>query len=504
MRAILIVIDGFGIRKEKKFNAIAQARKPNYDLIFRKYPHTQLKASGKAVGLPDGEMGTSEVGHLHLGAGRIVWQPLEKINNAIRDKSLFKNATLDSIVQNVKSKDSKIHLIGLCSDGGIHSSTMHLKALMEFFHKKGVGEKVIIHFISDGRDVAVKSAEKYAAQIEQWGKKYGGTIATICGRFYAMDRDNNWDRTLAYYKLLTESLGGRAESASEGIRKAYEGGTESDYYIKPAVVGNAKPIRDNDSVLVFNFRTDRARQITKAFVSSEFDRFERAIHPKTYWATFTEYDKTLNCPIIFEEEKVANNLGETVSRAGLRQLRIAETDKYPHVTYFFNSQNEEPYKGEERIMVPSSKVPSYDQKPEMSADGITASALSEIGKGIHDFILINFANPDLVGHSANHAAIITAVEKVDECIGKIYPEAMENNYALIVTSDHGNAEETAYPDGLPKASHTTNPVPLILVSEDRKLSRVKLRKGGLIDVAPTLLKIMGLPKPAEMKGKPLF
>lgn len=501
-RLLLIVIDGFGIRKEKKFNAVADAKKPYYDSLWKDYPHTQLQASGNHAGLPKGEMGTSEVGHLHIGAGRIVWQPLQRINNYIKDKTFFKNRTLEQAVQNAKNKNSLIHLIGLCSDGGIHSSTKHLKALMEYTHKKGLGNRVRIHFISDGRDVAVKSAEKYALEIQKWCDKYGGKISTVCGRFYAMDRDNNWDRTVEYYRLLTELKGNRAQNPPEGIRKAYQQGAESDYYIKPIAIEGAEPITDNDTIIVFNFRTDRSRQITRAFISEKFDGFERTKKPRAFFVTFTGYDKTFKCKVVFDEEKVSNSLGEVISKAGLGQLRIAETDKYPHVTYFFNSQIEQPFEGEDRIMVPSSKVKSYDQKPEMSADGITQNALENIGNGKYSFILINFANPDLVGHSANHGAIVKAIEKVDECLAKICPRAIENDYEIIITSDHGNSEETAYPDGSPKASHTTNPVPFIIISG--LLKKAKLKKGGLIDVAPTVLKLMGIAKPREMTGKCLI
>lgn len=503
-KTILLVIDGFGVRKEKKFNAVADARKPNYDLLVKKYPHTILKASGKYVGLPKGSQGNSEVGHLHLGAGRVVWQPLQRINNSIKGKSFYKNAVLEKLAENARKNNSLVHLTGLCSDGNVHSSIEHLKALMEFFSRKKLGKKVRVHFIADGRDVPTKSAPKYVKLIEKWRKKYGGRIATVCGRFYAMDRDKNWGRSEKYYNLLTEGIGAAAESAVEGIEGAYSAGIESDYYLPPIQVGEKCTINDSDSVLAFNYRTDRARQITKAFMLKDFSEFKRAATPKVFFATFTEYDKAVKCPSIFPDVKVGGSLGEIISRKGLKQLRVAETEKYAHVTYFFNSQVEKPFKGEERILVPSSKVESYDMKPEMSADGITENTVREILKGKYSFMLINFANPDLVGHSANHAAIVKAVEKVDECLGKIYSAAMEEKYVLLVTSDHGNAEETAYPDGTPKASHTANPVPFILAADFPELAKAKLWKGSLIDVAPTILKIMGLKKPKEMIGKPLY
>ncbi|MEK6957443.1 MAG: 2,3-bisphosphoglycerate-independent phosphoglycerate mutase [archaeon] len=502
-KLILIVIDGFGLRREKKYNAIAEAKKPNYDSLWKNCPHTSLCASGECVGLPKGSQGNSEVGHLHMGAGRIVRQPLDRINNSIADKSFFRNKTLAKAAEKAK-KAKHIHLIGLCSDGGIHSHVNHLRAIMEFMHSKKLGGKMVLHFVADGRDVGIKTAEKYAEQINGWCKKYGGRVAGICGRFYAMDRDNNWNRTQKFYYLITEGEGKNFPTTQKAIHYAYSKGARSDYYLPAMSIGEKCFIEDNDVVIDFNFRTDRMRQIVRALHLKKFSGFKRKKQPKAFLATMTKYDKKVDCPILFRDVVPGNNLGENISKKGMKQLRIAETDKYPHVTYFFNSQVEKPFKGEDRIMVPSEKVDSYDKTPEMSAEGITQNAVKQIAKNKYGFMLINFANADLVGHSSNHKAIVRAVEKVDECLGRVAKAAKKNNYTLIITSDHGNAEETKYPDGKPKASHTTNPVPLILVSNEKSLSKAKLRKGQLIDVAPTILKIMGIAKPREMTGKPLF
>ncbi|MBD3309813.1 2,3-bisphosphoglycerate-independent phosphoglycerate mutase [Candidatus Woesearchaeota archaeon] len=510
-KVILLIQDGWGVAPPGPGNYIEQADKPVFDSLIKKYPHTQNKASGNAVGLPEGSQGNSEVGHLHMGAGRIVWQMYEVINRTIKDKSFFENQALGNAMEYAKKHNSALHLLGMCSDEGVHSHTDHLFALLKMAKKKGLSD-VYIHFIADGRDVPEKSAKKYIEQIEKRIKKLGvGRIASVCGRYYAMDRDNNWDRTKKAYDLYTKGEGFKAADASEAITQAYKRGDKTDYYIQPTVItcGDGKPValmQDDDSVIFWNFRTDRPRQLTEAFISKGFDRFDTSQEPDLLFTIMTRYDETFSCPVAFEEPEVHNNLGQVLARQALKQLRLAETEKYGHVTYFFNSQVEEPSKGEDRIMIPSPKVPSYDQKPEMSAYSIADKAVEKISSREYDFILMNFANCDLVGHSAVKKAIIRCVEVVDECTGKVVDAALENGYTVIITADHGSAEEKLYPDGEPKPAHSCNPVNFILVSEDPELqkNRIKLSKGGQKDVAPTILELTGLDKPEEMTGKSLI
>jgi len=389
-----------------------------------------------------------------------------------------------------------LHLIGLCSDEGVHAHTDHLLALLEMAKERDV-RNIIIHFFADGRDVAEKSAEKYIRIIEEAGI---GRIGSVIGRYYSMDRDNNWDRTEKAYNMLTKGEGFRASSAIDAVNEAYKRGDKTDYYIQPTITDDFRPIADNDTVLFFNFRTDRPRQLTRAFISEDFDSFKRTIVPKCNFITLTQYDKTFKCPFVFSEEEVTNNLGKVIADAGLKQLRLAETEKYAHVTYFFNSQIEEPNKNEDRIMVPSAKVASYDLKPEMSAYEIADEAVKQIRSGKYDFILMNFANCDLVGHSAVKDAIIRCVEVVDECTGRVVDAALENNYTVVLTADHGSAEDKLYADGKPKPAHSTNPVNFFIIS-DRDYA---LKDGGQRDVAPTILELMSLDKPDEMTGSSLI
>ena len=501
-KVVLIVNDGWGIAKAGKGNYITQAKTPNMDFYWKKYPHTLNKAHGAAVGLPEGSQGNSEVGHLHLGAGRVVWQMYEKINRTIKDGSFFRNKVLIRAMQH--AKQTRLHLMGLCSDGGIHSHLKHLFALLEMAKKQGV-RKIFINFFGDGRDVPEKSAEKYIRLIEQKCRQLGiGKIASIVGRYYAMDRDNNWDRTEEAYNLLTLGKGVKAKTATQAVKQAYRRGDKTDYYLRPALIDEEGLVGDGDAVIFFNFRTDRPRQLTRTFIDKNFREFRRKNCPDVHYATMTQYDKTFHCPFAFTEDNVSQNLAEIISRHGLRQLRMAETDKYAHVTYFFNSQVEKPYRGEERILVPSPKVPSYDATPEMSASGIAEEAVKQIRKKKFHFMLINFANCDLVGHSAIKKAIIRATEVVDGCMGKVVNAALENGYEIIVTADHGNAEDKLYPDGKPKPSHSTNPVPFILISDDKMLKNIRLHRGGQRDVAPTILDLMGIKKPAAMTGKSLI
>ncbi len=501
---ILIILDGWGIAPPGPGNYISQAKTPNFANLLKKYPHTENEAAGNAVGLPSGAQGNSEVGHLHLGAGRIVWQMYERINRSIGDGSFYRNRRLLEAVKHVKEKGT-LHLMGLCSDEGVHGHTDHLMALLKLARKEGLKE-VAIHFFADGRDVAERSALKYVRLIEKACQEIGvGRIASLVGRYYSMDRDRNWERTRMAYEIFVDGKGFGAESASEAVKRAYERGEKTDYYIQPTVIGRPILVKDGDSVIFFNFRTDRPRQLSRAFLEKDFKGFERKHVPKILYTTMTEYDKRFKCPFAFSEEKVANNLGEVLAKAGRRQLRIAETEKYAHVTYFFNSQIERPNKGEERVLIPSPKVPSYDQKPEMSAYLIVEELIKRISKKKYDFILANFANCDLVGHSAVKEAIIRCVEVVDDCLGRAVRAGLGNGYTLIVTADHGSAEEKLYPDGRPKPAHSSNPVPFILVSDGpRKKGWAKLRKGGQKDVAPTILEIMGLGKPVEMTGESLI
>ncbi|VVB75821.1 2,3-bisphosphoglycerate-independent phosphoglycerate mutase [uncultured archaeon] len=503
-KVILLVQDGWGIAPKGKGNFIEMAKKPNFDKYIKQYPHCQNLASGNAVGLPQGAQGNSEVGHLHMGAGRIVWQMYEKINIAIKDKSFFENEILIEAFKHAKENNSVLHLMGLCSDEGVHAHTNHLFALLEMAKKFGVN-KVLVHFFADGRDVAEKSAGKYAKEIEEEMKKLGvGKFGSIIGRYYSMDRDNNWDRTRKAYDMLTKGEGYKAKDIFSAIREAYARGDKTDYYIQPCVLEGFSPVKDNDSVIFFNFRTDRPRQLTQAFIVPDFAKFSRGVQPKILYTTFSEYDKTFTCPYMFSEDEVRNNFGKVIAASGLKQLRMAETEKYGHVTFFFNSQIEIPNKNEERILIPSAKVASYDLKPEMSAYEIADEAFRQINSDKYDFILINFANCDLVGHSAVKEAIIKCVSVVDECTGKVVDAALKKNYTVVITADHGSAEDKLYPNGTVKPAHSCNPVNFIIVSNDKELQKIKLKNGGQKDVAPTILELMGLAKPKEMTGESLI
>lgn len=517
---ILIIRDGWGYSKAREGNAVLQARTPNNDCYEKNHPWTILGCSGNAVGLPEGTQGGSEPGHLTMGAGRIVWQPYECINRKIREGSFFRNKALMEAISNCKKHSSDLHLMGIFSDEGVHGTAEHLYALLELANRNGL-KKVWVHCFLDGRDAPERSAREYIKEFLQRSGEIGaGKVASMIGRFYAMDRDNNWDRTEKAHLLLTGGLGVEERNPLEAIGHAYKRGEGSleeggagdttDYYVRPIVIvqQHGKPLavlKDHDSVIFWNFRSDRARQLTEALTSRNFKRFRRVKTLKLTYVCMSEYDKRFDLPVAFPQERVRNNLGEVLSKNGLRQLRIAETEKYAHVTFFFNSQVEKPGPGEDRIMVPSPKVPSYDRKPEMSAYKITESALKEIGKGKYDFIVINFANGDLVGHSGKLEAGIRACEAVDKCVGRIVKAGLENGYTNIVTGDHGNVEIMFYPNGEACPAHGTNPVPLFVISNDRKLRNIGLKKGrGLSDVAPTILEIMGLPKPREMTGESLL
>ncbi|MFH1588312.1 MAG: 2,3-bisphosphoglycerate-independent phosphoglycerate mutase [Candidatus Diapherotrites archaeon] len=498
-KLVLIVMDGWGISSKKKGNCIYLAETPCYDFMKKNYSFTELKASGNAAGLPEGTQGNSEVGHLTMGAGRVVWQPFEKINKAIKSKEFFKNKALINAVNYAKKNNSSLHLIGMCSDEGVHSHINHLNALLEMAKKAGQ-KKVFIHFISDGRDVGERTAKKYIKLIEKTCRKLKlGKIASICGRYYAMDRDNNWERTKKAFELITEGKGFKEKNALNAVDNAYKKGNETDYYIEPILLDENGIIQNKDSVIFFNFRTDRPRQLSEALTAKKFTHFKRNSFPKIFFTSMVKYSNELKANYAFKEEKIKNNLGEVISKAGARQLRVAETEKYAHVTYFFNSQKEKPFKGEKRIMVPSRKDKSYDLHPEMSAEKIAEQAVKEINSKKYGFILINFANCDLVGHSAKIPAVIKAVETVDECTCKVIDAAEKNNFIAVVTADHGSAEEKLYPNGKAKPAHSSNKIPFIIAGK-----KFRLRKGELQDMSPTVLQLMDLKKPKEMKGKTLI
>ncbi len=508
-RVILIVRDGWGYSEETAGNAVRQAKVPNDTNYLEEYPWTLLKCTGNAVGLPEGTQGGSEPGHLTMGAGRVIWQPFEEINQAIFDGSFFDNPALLSAVENCKAKDSGLHLMGLLSDQGIHGSITHLYALLELAKRHSL-EQVYIHCFLDGRDVPERSAKNFIEKTLYEIKEKGiGRISSLVGRYYAMDRDTNWDRTLKAYDLLTLGEGWRETDPFDAIDHAYQRGDPTDYYIQPIVmVVEGKPIATidaEDSVIFWNFRSDRARQLTYALTQNGFTYFPRKKYPRVHFVCMSGYDRHLDLPIAFPQNTVENNLAQILSRNGRHQLRIAETEKYAHVTFFFNSQIEDPVQGENRILIPSSKVPSYEEKPEMSAFEINGKLLPEISRDFYDFVLVNYANGDLVGHSANIQAGIKACEVVDRCVGQVVDEGLKNGYTILITGDHGNIETMFYPDGEPNPSHGINPVPIILISRDPELQQVKLREGlGLSCISPTILRLMGIPKPLEMTAESLF
>ncbi len=499
---MLLILDGFGIAKADKNNAISTANTPNLDKLWANRPNTAIQASGLFVGLPDGQMGNSEVGHTNIGAGRIVWQELTKITKSIEDGPFFENEALCLAMDTAKKKGSNLHLFGLLSDGGVHSHTAHLYGLLKMAKQRGL-ENVYVHAITDGRDVNPGSAKDFIAELEDKMKEIGcGKIASVSGRFYTMDRDKRWERVAKAYDLYTLGEGRVGKSANELFETAWSNG-ETDEFIIPGKVEGCPEVNDNDSIIFFNFRPDRAREITRCFVDADFDGFERKkICKDLCYVCFTQYDATIpNVHIAFKPQSLKNTLGEYVSSKGLKQLRIAETEKYAHVTFFFNGGVEAPYENEERILVPSPKVATYDLQPEMSAIEVTDKAVKRILDGDLDLIIMNLANCDMVGHTGVFDAAVKAVETVDTCVGKIV-EAIEKMGAdMLITADHGNADCMINPDGSPMTAHTTNPVTLIYVGTKDK----SFKEGGaLCDLAPTLLELMELPVPQEMEGHSLF
>jgi len=506
---VLLVLDGWGLRESRDHNAIALAKTPVYHDLLARYPHSSLIASGEAVGLPAGQMGNSEVGHMNMGAGRVVYQDLTRIDQSIRDGEFFKNQALIDGMTAAADDRHALHLIGLVSDGGVHSHQQHLHALIELARQQGV-KNLFVHVITDGRDTSPTGAGRYIPQLEQALAKAGvGRIATVSGRYYAMDRDKRWDRTQLAYDAITQGKAeARAQSARELIERSYAANV-TDEFVKPGVVVDAEghPIgmlRDGDAVIFFNFRADRARQLTRAIAFGNFDGFERAVHPRvSRYTTMAEYDQTFGLPIAFPPQTFTGDFAEALVTAGLGNLRLAETEKYAHVTYFFNCGEERPYPREDRLLIPSQKVATYDLKPEMSAPGIADALVADLDARRHDLVICNFANADMVGHTGDLAAAIKAVETVDDCLGRILNSLRKAGGIAIVTADHGNAEQM-WDDQLnsPHTAHTSNPVPVILV--DEKSRGMKLREGGwLRDVSPTMLGLLGITPPKEMTGKDL-
>lgn len=496
-----MILDGFGIGKHDNTNAIFNAKKPNIDKLFSSNPITQIGASGMDVGLPDGQMGNSEVGHTNIGAGRIVYQELTRITKTINEDKLKENDAIVGAMDSALKNGTALHLIGLLSSGGVHSHNTHLYGILELAKKKGL-DKVYIHAFLDGRDVPPSSAAEFVEECMKETEKIGvGKIATVMGRYYAMDRDNRWDRVEKAYAAMVYGEGVEADCPVCAVKNSYEQGV-TDEFVVPAVIKDGATIKPNDSVIFYNFRPDRAREITRALVDPEFKGFERknGFFPLRY-VCMTQYDATMpNVEVAFKPQTLNNTMGEYISSLGMEQLRIAETEKYAHVTFFFNGGVEKQYPGEDRILVKSPAVATYDLQPEMSAYEVTDKLVPAIKSGKYDMIILNFANCDMVGHTGVFEAAVKAVEAVDTCVGKVIDAVKEMNGVALITADHGNADKMIDDDGEPFTAHTTNPVPFCVVGYD-----CELREGGrLADIAPTMLQIMNLPQPEEMDGKSLI
>jgi len=504
----LIILDGWGLTEKIEGNAVRLANTPNMDSYYKIYPNTRLKPSGEAVGLPEGQMGNSEVGHLNIGAGRVVYQEFTRINKGIEDGSFYENDVLIKAINNVKNNKSSLHLMGLISNGGVHSHIKHLESLIDLAVKNEV-ENLFIHAFLDGRDVPPRSAVPFLNQVDDYLKKKGsGKIATVSGRYYSMDRDNRWERTKKSYDALVYRKGEKLKTAEEVVKESYKNDVDDEFVI-PAMVecGSEEKakVKSGDSVIFFNFRPDRARQLTRAFISRDFDKFDRGKNPpQVYFVCMTQYDKTFGTPIAFSAQKIKNTLGEVLSKNNLKQLRIAETEKYAHVTFFFNGGIEKSYKGEDRVLIPSPKVATYDLKPEMSAFEVTDAILKRIRSQKYDVIILNYANPDMVGHTGHIDAAIKAIEAVDKCLGRVVDELNNIGGLALITADHGNAEEMYdFDEDKVITAHSTNPVPFIVCD-----SKIKLRSYSssfkLSDIAPTILDILGIKKPKEMTGDSLI
>ena len=504
---MLMILDGFGASDKEDGNAILSAYKPNYDRLWNNYPHTFVSASGLDVGLPKGQMGNSEVGHLNIGAGKIIYQELTRITREIEEGTFFKNEALNFAMDEALRKNSSLHLLGLLSDGGVHSHIMHLKALLKMAKNKGL-TNVYLHAFLDGRDVPPKSGRSFIIEIEDYMKELQvGRVATVAGRYYAMDRDKRWERVNLAYNAMVSGKGEYNADAASAVLESYSIDKTDEFVLPVVITENDKPIatiKDDDSVIFFNFRPDRAREITRAINDRVFDAFPREALNLTY-VCMTQYDKTIeNVYVAYRPESYSNTLGEYLAKCGKKQLRIAETEKYAHVTFFFNGGIEAPNENEDRALIPSPKVPTYDLKPEMSAFEVTEEVLKRIKSDEYDVIILNFANPDMVGHTGVFEAAKKAIEAVDICIGRISDLVLSKGGTIFLTADHGNAEEMIdYSTGEPMTAHTSNKVPFIYISSEG-ISK-KLRDGGrLCDLAPTILEELGLPIPNEMEGKPLF
>jgi 2,3-bisphosphoglycerate-independent phosphoglycerate mutase len=498
-KVVLIILDGWGIGDGTKSDAIANAKTPFYKSLLANYPHSTLKTSGEDVGLPDGQMGNSEVGHLNIGAGRVVYQDLVKINLACRNNSIDKNSVLLETFNYVKQNNKSLHLIGLVSDGGVHSSQEHLHHLLNVAKENNI-EQVYVHAFTDGRDTDPKSGIGYIEQLLTHMKLTAGKLASITGRYYAMDRDKRWERVKIAYDGLVNGIGTNTTNGLTAINQSYNEGI-TDEFIKPIIITNADgspvaTIKEGDAVICFNFRTDRCREITSVLTQKNMHDYGMQIIPLLY-ITMTNYDHTFkNIQVMYAKDDLKMTMGEVVSKANLKQIRIAETEKYPHVTFFFSGGREQEFQGESRLMIPSPKVATYDLQPEMSALQVTKAIVPELEKGSADFVCLNFANTDMVGHTGDYAAVVKAAETVDACLQRVVEAGIKNNYSFIIIADHGNADFMINADGSPNTAHTLNPVPCLIVDPRYK----NIDSGRLADLAPTLLTMIGLPIPREMTG----
>ena len=504
---LLLILDGFGLNDNTKANAVYTAKTPNIDRLMKEYPFVKGNASGLHVGLPDGQMGNSEVGHLNMGAGRVVFQELTRITKEIEDGDFFKNEALLNAMNNVKKNNSTLHLYGLLSDGGVHSHNTHLYGLLEMAKREGVSN-VYVHCFMDGRDTAPTSGITYVEALQEKMKELGvGKVATIMGRYYAMDRDNRWERIEKAYNALTKGEGVQTEDPAAALRDSYKNDVTDEFVLPIVATKNGKPvttINDNDSVIFYNFRPDRAREISRTFCCDDFDGFNRGPRKKVHYTCFTEYDVTIpNKEIAFKKVELKNTFGEYVSSLGLKQARIAETEKYAHVTFFFNGGVEQPYEGEDRFLINSPKVATYDLQPEMSVYEVCENLVNAILSDKYDVIICNFANPDMVGHTGVFEAAVKACEAVDECVGEVVQAIKKVDGQMFLCADHGNSEQLIdYETGEPLTAHTTNPVPFILINADSKYGLKE--NGRLCDIIPTLLELMDIKKPAEMTGESLL
>ena len=500
-----MILDGWGLATNPEVSAIESAQTPFMDEMWNKYPHSRLNASGLAVGLPAGQMGNSEVGHMNIGAGRVVYQDLVRINKAIEEGTLGNNPTLKAAFDHAKKSGTKLHFIGLVSDGGVHSHIDHLKGLCELAQRNGLSDQIRVHAFTDGRDTDPMHGIRYITDLINFFKNKGGQLATVIGRYYAMDRDKRWNRVQKAYEAMVHGKGEYARNVAEVVGRSYEAGI-TDEFIEPIIAINEQDepiglIEEGDTVICFNFRTDRGRQITQALTQQDFPEFGMAKLNLNY-VTLTNYDPTFEgVKVVFDKENLENTLGEVISQNGLKQIRIAETEKYPHVTFFFSGGREEPFPGENRILCPSPKVATYDLQPEMSANDIKEAIIPELNNKSADFICLNFANPDMVGHTGVFEAAVKACEVVDSCSQSVVEAALSKNYTIIIIADHGNSDCMINEDGSPNTAHTTNLVPCILV--DNEYNR-PISDGKLGDLAPTILTLMGLPVPQEMTGESLL